>query len=310
MVVIGLSFPVVLMSGLSSDVLAQGIEAPFAQGLEHRRLSVEERADLLSYVENSKFELEQAIELVKKDVSQGLSVYCQTVTNVVRKSYASKPRQELLLRIALNQGLVLACGVPVVEVGRSGTNIGSGANGETQGVVIAKAVSIQLVGASPRGLLAGSSNEDLIRKILEDSIELALRYYPVDRQAIESQTLTDLPYAKFGYERLLMGMKWINGVFENSYRAILANQLLEQYLNVLVANENSRKTVFAEEILAVESFLNQFQYQNQMLIDDAGRVRLVRGIARKVLESSRKKLVAQGVLVECRISIMLCHLIS
>ncbi|MEK6554427.1 MAG: hypothetical protein AABZ31_04235, partial [Bdellovibrionota bacterium] len=237
---------IVLFAGAASSQtpVPQQPMNPFTDGTGRQRLSVEERQTLLAYADNARNWL-----MAAKDQARGVTpedkvdIYLQAIRRVVVESFKDKKRQELVLRQALNQALELTVGVPHW-------------NGQLN-----PAAEVLKV---PKSL-------GLIVMILEDSIDMALRYYSDDRLAIVQQDLTNLPLMSYANMRLPYLTKWNSAVLDmpTSHKFLMIG--LQQWLNTAINPNNLLKVAFAEEITGIESALNQVeaspvqQYPQQLM---------------------------------------------
>jgi hypothetical protein len=211
--------------------IANAEDNPFAEGTGTVQLSDTERTELLQYANNSRAKLLQALTDAKPMSLEGAdALYLKVIKEVVIESFQSKPRTELLMRWALNQGLELTYGIP-------------NANGTA---------------GQKAGILQGSVNRDLLTVILEDSINLAIKYYESDREAIEQGTLLKLPYAEYAQQRLNLVLdKWLPGVFEAKRQLAFAHTSLSQWLSAVANEEHTKKAVYASQILLADQVVKE-----------------------------------------------------
>jgi len=235
---------------------------PFLDGIEKRTLTEEEKTDLLKYADTSRARLLKAIEEAKgKTVEDASDIYLNVIKKVVIDSYTKHPRTELLMRIALNQALELTYGVPTL----------SGSNSEKGGVLI------------------GAINEDLLLVILEDSIGFALKYYDTDIEAIKSGNLTDLPFIDYSYERLVLGKKWLSGVFETYYQQALSKVILEHWLNTVMNADELHRLKISEEIIRIEELLEDLLAEEKKDAKDKQElISVTRKLRGEVIRLARK----------------------
>jgi hypothetical protein len=239
---------------------------PFSEGTTKTQLSTTERSELLVYAENSKTLLAQALaNAYGKGFREANEIYLQAIKRVVIESYANKPRTELLMRHALNQALELTFGVPTADG----------------------------IGVLVPGILMGSTNQELLTLILEDSIKLALGYYQDDRKAIESGNLIGLPYVKFSLDRLVIARKWLSSVVEWRFTYDFSVAILQHWLNTVLNVDQLHRAAYAEEIVQVDGVLKSFVASDALkpVLDSEmvqRRVRQLRGLIRKMLQKSNR----------------------
>ena len=221
---------VIILLFLSTIALAADKKPnPFGEGTQTVLLSAQEKESLLQYADNSKARLEKALSNAQGlSFNQARDVYLEAIKKVVIDSYVSKPRSELLMRYALNQGLELTFGVPSAD---------------------GKSVIRQ-------GVLATTSNQDIKMQVLVDSIKIALHYYQDDRKAIEQGSLLELPYVALAQDRLEYGrFKWLPAVIEWRHQYDLSVAILKQWLATVANEEGRRKIAFAEELTDANAWL-------------------------------------------------------
>lgn len=239
---------------------------PFLEGTEKVRLTSEERASLLEYAANSKRTLERALESAQgKNFEAARRIYVTAAKTVVLDSYKARPREELLLRYALNQALALTYGVPARD-GRS---------------------------VEAPGLLRDLSNQNVLTIILEDSIELAMQHYQSDLSAADQGELVDLPYMTFAFQRLVLARKWLTAIAEPELQYAFSIEALRQWQNTALAADQMHRTKFAVEITKVDRALGEgLQSLSNRPLEE--KIRLLRALMRKITELQRAKLAADG----------------
>jgi hypothetical protein len=244
---------------------------PYGEGTTAVRLSAEEKTELLQYADNSKARLEKAMERAKgKGFAEANSIYLSAIKSVVLYSYVQKPRSELLMRYTLNQALSLTFGVPTAD-----------------------GKSLQ----SP-GVLRRVSNDDLLTIILEDSIQLALKFYQDDRTAIQNGTLVNLPFMKQALVELALVRRWLPSVNEPSLKYNLSIAGLQNFLNTAANEDQTRRALFAEELTEVSNLLDSYPAQAPTDVESLMRnVRVLRGKIKKLEESVSNKLLGPGAFV-------------
>jgi len=240
---------------------------PFTDGTTGLVLTPAERESLLSYARNSKSLLEKSLRDAEGlSLSERLKIYRKAVVAVVKGSFEVKPRQELLMRYVLNQGLELTVGLP--------TAYGSAI-------------------AQP-GVLAESKNTALVGKILKDSIELAVKYAARDLQVLEKgESLTELPFAELALERLTLARaEWLPGVLEFKLEYAGNLKVLSQFLTTIGNEQELSRAQYAEVILEVSDRLSEEASNPPGAggLELQGRVRELR----KVLRESQEQVAAWG----------------
>ena len=238
---------------------------PFTQGTVKVVLTTEEKADLLTYADNSKARLLKAKEQAAgKSFDEANQIYTRAIIDVVMDSFRQKARSELLMRFALNEALELTTGIPTAD-GRS---------------------------ISQEGLLKHISNQDLLTVVLEQSIDLALSFYAQDRQAIEGGSLAKLPYAAFANEKLRLSRSWLTAVIESKYQYALSIKILEHFTATVSNSDQTERAKYAEEMLLVDQTLQTMQAAPGGNEERASRVRKLRFTLRKLNEGLSQKLAA------------------
>ncbi len=146
----------VLMLALGSSAYAQTVN-PFQEGVKLTALTTAQVESLQEYLDASKTALTKALDQAKgKSFGEANQIYLDVIKAVVIESYKNTPRSGLILRFALNQALELTFGVPSLD---GKTSVSS-------------------------GVLQSTNNQDLLTVMLEDSIQLALKYYQDDHDAV------------------------------------------------------------------------------------------------------------------------------
>jgi hypothetical protein len=207
-------------------------ENPFSSGTGRLRLSEGERETLLQYADNARNLLSQAMSDARglRD-EEKLDIYLTAIRKVVIDSFKDKNRQELVMRMALNQSLELTIGVPTAD-GRFDNS---------------------------QALLSSSRNSSLIMTILEDSITIALEFYQDDRFAIVKQDLANLPLMKYANMRVAYLPKWNSAILDMPTSHEFLKTGLQQWLNTAVNPNNLLKVTFAEEITGAEAVLDSVE---------------------------------------------------
>ena len=254
----------ILTTLLTASLAQAGSPNPFGEGTQTVVLSAQEKESLLQYADNSKARLEKALKHAQGlPFEQARSVYLAAIKKIVIDSYESKPRSELLMRYALNQGLELTTGVPT-------------ADGK---------------GFVKQGVLSGAMNQDAQDLILIDSIKLALHYYQDDRLAIQSGKLMELPYVALAQDRLELGrFKWLPAVIEWRYQYDLSVALLKQWLATVGNEEERRKVVFAEELTEANEWFESERSAPSESKELKQRTRTFRKKLRELSERMKTKL--------------------
>ncbi len=237
---------------------------PFNEGVERRRLTEDEKAVLLQYADTSKTRLMNAVaDAVGKSVDEASGIYLGAIRKTVINSYKLHPRTELLMRYALNQALELTYGIP---------------NETGEGLVT-------------EGLLKNSFNKELLRVILEQSIQIALDYYATDREAIQSGNLTDLPFVDFAFERLKHSKIWAAGVLETYYQYLFTKVVIGQWLSTVMNSDELHKAKYAEEITRIDEVIKE-QLENADTLTPASMLkenRKLRDEVKKLLKKYEEK---------------------
>lgn len=205
---------------------------PYEEGVKHPPLTDEDRASLLEFANTSKNKLEQALQQANDEApDDALKVYLDAIMDVVAASFQEHRRSELLMRFALNQAMELTYGIPQAD------------------------------GSKPEkpGVLAQSQNFDLIKSIFENSIQLAIKYYTSDRQAIESGKLIDLPYIAFAQDHLERGKIWLAGINSKKEMLEFETVLLNQWQTTVNQEDHLMKDRIASPILKLENALKKLK---------------------------------------------------
>jgi hypothetical protein len=243
--------------GISNVRLQAQVANPFAQGTAITRLSQEQKNELLEYALNSKSVLSEALkEAAGQDLRITVRILSEAVQQVVVNSFGKKQAEEMLMRHVLNQALELTVGLP------------------TSGM---------------RGLLDGTTNQELIAVVLEDSIKLAIQLAHDDRVCIENGTFANRPVMRVALERLQLASQWAQGVFEVNVSVAFQKQIMQHFLTTAVVSSNQYQVVFAEEIVKANNILEMFD-QGRGPRTIAAQDRRVRGELKSIVATGSAKL--------------------
>lgn len=243
--------------GISNVRLQAQVANPFAQGTAITRLSQEQKNELLEYALNSKSVLSEALkEAAGQDLRITVRILSEAVQQVVVNSFSKKQAEELLMRHVLNQALELTVGLP------------------TSGM---------------RGLLDGTTNQELIAVVLEDSIKLAIQLAHDDRVCIENGTFANRPVMRVALERLQLASQWAQGVFEVNVSVAFQKQIMQHFLTTAVVSSNQYQVVFAEEIVKANNILEMFD-QGRGPRTIAAQDRRIRGELKSIVATGSAKL--------------------
>ena len=232
-------------------------ENPFLDGTEEVKLTEEEMIELKAYAENTKSILDKALHEAKgKLIHETLLIYRRAIYKAIPQSFEKKKHSELLIRFILNQALDLVDGTP-------------NAYGERR----------------EDGVLKNSSNKALTTAIYKNSIDLALRYYPKDMEAISEGTFKDTPYNEMASQRLLLAKKWAGGVLEQNLKFKFLNRVLEHWLLTVSQKANLRRKEVAHLIVDVQDSLEEVK--SYRTTDE--RVRFLNGVIKWVLEQIKEQ---------------------
>ena len=254
----------------ANDTITPPAPNPFRDGTGQHLLTPEQIADLRVYAENAKSRLTEALDVAKgKGFAEANTIYLTTIKAVIIDSFKEKERSQLLLRFALNQALELTFGIPSYD-----------------GLRVEQA-----------GAMQGFANPELLTVILEDSMQLAMSYFPDDLKAIDAKTLVDLPYAKFAHSRLQLARKWLASTMDLEGAYTLSITALSQWLTTMNQTDNLHNPLFAEELIKVNDTLaneakppspgrQPMEASREAL---SGKVRVLRGVLRKLDERLSKK---------------------
>jgi hypothetical protein len=245
----------------NGEVVGAPAENPFSQGIRRTPLSPDQKKSLMQWGDSSKERLVTALAKAQGlPFDEANGIYWEVMKNVVIESYKEKPRTELLMRYALNQALELTYGVPTADG----------------------------IGVEKPGMLAGMANKDLLTLILEDSIKLAIQYYISDRDAIKDGNLINLPYMHYAFRKLELSRKWLAAITEWQYQFTMEMVSLGQWLETANLEDNLNNRRYAQEILTVDGTLRKFSVPGAPATLP-GKVRELRGLVRKVLESENNR---------------------
>ncbi len=114
-------------------------------------------------------------------------------------------------------------------------------------------------GISIPGVLAQSLNQGLLSVILENSIQLALSYADQDKSAVETDSLIDLPYVEVATKRLELAQNWMRSVLELDLAAKFGERALQQWLDMMNAQDQLHQAKYAAVITQVDQALTQAQ---------------------------------------------------
>jgi len=237
---------------------------PFDEGVRGTALNAAQIASLQEYLDASKTALLKALDLAKgKSFRESNRIYLEAIKKVVMESYQNAPRSGLLLRFALNESLGLTFGIPSAD-----------------------GLSITVP-----GVLVNTSNQDLLTVMLEDSIGLALKYYQDDEQAVKNGSLLNLPYMSYAIDQLTLTRTWLESIPEYKLAYDLSRTSIQYYLNAAAKDDETHQKFYADEILDANQALSENPEtppsDPKILM---GKVRVLRGKIRKLLEATSKKL--------------------
>ena len=248
-----------LMGGVLTSTQTFADSNPFSEGVGTVRLSQADKTDLLQYVDSSKSQLQKALEKGRgKSFSEANVIYLEAIKSIVSASFETKPRSELLMRMALNQALELTVGLPE----------------SAKGPVVRP------------GVLQGQGNPDLITVILEESIRMGIHFAQDDRIAIQNGSLDSLPYLQFAVDHLGMGIVRLNSVLDPAVQYRFSVGILQQLMNTLVADSQLHRTILAEELIQIDALLESNpQDKTYEPADLMAQVRVLRAELKKLLTS-------------------------
>jgi len=234
---------------------------PFLDGTERRQLTEFEQSYLLEYIEKSTLILNEALEKAQGEVfDDALNIYEKAIKEVVIYSFNNKYFSELLMRVVLNQAMELVFGV-------------SGASGSKY---------------LTDGLLENAVNKDIKRLILEDSINLALKYKTRDIDIVKRNDVTFLPFVKLSFDRLYLVKKWLSGVIESKFQYEFLKTTLNQWLNVALNLNGLEIQLYAEELLEVDTILENEDGRTEAE-DYIRQIRVLRKTLMKLIKSYENK---------------------
>ena len=243
-----------------------------AEGNIPIELSEARLKEIILFFKNSKADL---IRLRKEAKGFGIGEanekYVILLQKIVSGSYrlTEGAQAEFLMRVALNQALALVAEYYVP--------------GKASGYV------------QKNGVIKRASNPVLKRLILEDSIELAVKYFQeADELTTESGGQNYDQMGQFAAQRLSLAAGWLDGVWEEGVRAHLIKTLLEQWLQVVLMEENLKDLKFGNESrLIAESFEKIKLYP----ADYGSQERILTETLNSVLASLRQNESLSGVVV-------------
>ena len=199
---------------------------PFIVGTGSTPLPASLQSELLAYARTSRAILERAKqEALPLAEDESVATLLVALRRMVPPSAQRHNQSELLMRIAANQALELVYGVPTAEGDR-----------------------IQMPAA-----LAADSNISAKYRILADSVELALIYYPQDEAALSHQN-----YLRFAIARLQLAKDWVRRIPLLTDQYVFSAKVLEQFLNVVQNEHNVSLARAADAILDVQSKLAEY----------------------------------------------------
>ena len=216
------------------------------------KLTEEEVVELKAYAENTKSILDKALHEAKGKLAlETLRIYRGAIYNAIPRSFEKEKHSELLMRFILNQALDLVDGTPNTY-------------GERR----------------EDGVLKNTSNKALTSAIYKNSIELALRYYPKDIEALSKKSFGSIPYNEMASRRLRLAKKWAGGVFEQNLKFKFLKRVLEHWLLTVSQPANLRRQEVAHLIVDVQGSLKKVK--GYRTIDK--KIRFLNGVIKWVLE--------------------------
>ena len=268
-----LSSPSVLLPGATPIPTTAAVDPEaLAEGNIPIELSEARLKEIILFFKNSKADL---IRLRKEAKGFGIGEanekYVILLQKIVSGSYrlTEGAQAEFLMRVALNQALALVAEYYVP--------------GKASGYV------------QKNGVIKRASNPILKRVILEDSIDLAIQYFQeADESAAQTGGQDYDQLGKFAAERLSLASEWLDGIWEEGFRARLIQTLLEQWLQVVLMEENLKDLKFGNESrLIAESFAKLKLYPK----DYGSQERILTETLNSVLASLRQNESLSGVVV-------------
>ncbi|MBN22908.1 MAG: hypothetical protein CL678_16605 [Bdellovibrionaceae bacterium] len=230
------------------------------------RLSRSRLKAISEFFRNSKASLEKLRKEAQGfDINKANNQYRILIQKIVQKSYklTNGAHAEFFMRVALNQGLALTSAYYILD---------------KKGNPVLKP-----------GLLRKASNPILKRVIIEDSIALAIQYFQEADQVLATECLEnencDQSYDEFGQfasDRLLLASIWTDSVLEEGYRARFLKKILEQWLQVVLVDENLKDSKFGNEALLVSDAFEKIKLYKE---DLGAQERILREALKSVLES-------------------------
>lgn len=205
---------------------AQGVN-PFELGVVYKPFTAQQIESLSANIDIVKSRLNEALQNAEgKTLDVANQIYVDAMKEVVLHSFQNTPRSGFLTRVALNQGLALTVGIPNAD-----------------GVGVAK-----------EGVLADTSNEDLITLILKNSIQLALSYY-VEAKDQRTVKLTEIPYMKYALDQIKYTRDWLDSVTEPHAEYFAARAALVNFMAVVANDANLNINVYAKELVDIDAAL-------------------------------------------------------
>ena len=204
------------------------IKNPFKEGVEKIVLTDEEYEKIKSYVVNSKFLLEDALEKAKaKGLQRKKQIYYDVIKGVVLNSYENRNFNELLMRVMLNQALELTFGTPSAD-----------------GMM-----------SDSKGVLNNKVADDLLVHILEEHISLAIYYIKSDLDYLESGDLLDLPFNEMALIRLNISKYWIQGIFSVELQNKAYKSIINNFIATVKRDENLYQSKLNEIVFKMYDML-------------------------------------------------------
>ena len=180
----------------------------FQQGTQRVRLTQEQISRIEPWLNNAKQDLEEALKNARGNTAkEAQEILGRAMVEVVSRSYNKNPgEREFLMRVALNQGLELAYGLPQAD------------------------------GSKSKPTLDDAQNLEMKVAVLRSSILVALEYYDSDLRRTQAadamEKIVSAGYINYGHARLGMTVQWMEVIFDSRLQLEFAVQSLYQFLTV------------------------------------------------------------------------------
>lgn len=238
---------------------------PFAVGVYARPITPAEMRQYAQYMNDSRQLLLEAKRNAQGRTSEeAKEIYKAAIMRIVPQSSQNAGSLELLMRVALNQGLDLVEGIP----------------GDTKRLPA----------------LYYSENNGLKARVLEGAIDMAVNFF-LDPSALKGDGIINIQYREFAWNRLQQTLLWWAGIEDSAVALEFVERSLGHWLAVAQMAKND-VPLMAQEMVDVHNILEKFKATRSNFESMSGEeqdkeLRVLRDSLFNLLESMKNKKDAQ-----------------